>query len=162
STRGRVSTASTKRSGGAFYGTSWGRARPAPASGAGRSPRRGRWKRCARSAARWRDSWSRRRRSRRMRGTSPRERARRSGAKSAHDLIVRLGRVREEPITALAEAALPFAARCRERLLEAGLVPFDGLLRLTRDLLARHVPVRRALAARYRTMLVDEFQDTDP
>ena len=83
-------------------------------------------------------------------------------AKSAHDLIVRLGRVREEPIAALAEAALPFAARCRERLLEAGLVPFDGLLRLTRDLLARHVPVRRALAARYRTMLVDEFQDTDP
>src|SRR5439155_22931419 len=37
-----------------------------------------------------------------------------------------------------------------------------ALLRLTRDLLASHPPVRRELGARHRAILVDEFQDTDP
>jgi ATP-dependent helicase/nuclease subunit A len=86
----------------------------------------------------------------------------RRAAKRAHDLLRALGRLDEETIGALAEAAIPLAGRCRERLLEAGFVSFDGLLRLTRDLLAAHPPLRRALAARFRTLLVDEFQDTDP
>jgi exodeoxyribonuclease-5 len=38
---------------------------------------------------------------------------------------------------------------------------FDDLLYRT-DLLARHEPVRQALAERFRYVLVDEFQDTDP
>ena len=44
----------------------------------------------------------------------------------------------------------------------AALLDFDDLLYTARDLLASHEPVRQALAKRYRHVLVDEFQDTDP
>ena len=44
----------------------------------------------------------------------------------------------------------------------AALLDFDDLLYTARDLLASHEPVRQALANRYRHVLVDEFQDTDP
>ena len=43
----------------------------------------------------------------------------------------------------------------------AALLDFDDLLYTARDLLARE-PVRQALANRFRHVLVDEFQDTDP
>lgn len=42
------------------------------------------------------------------------------------------------------------------------LLDFDDLLVAARDLLRDHEEVRLALAARYRHVLVDEFQDTDP
>ena len=44
----------------------------------------------------------------------------------------------------------------------AALLDFDDLLYYARDLLRLHEPVRDALAKRYRHVLVDEFQDTDP
>lgn len=44
----------------------------------------------------------------------------------------------------------------------AALLDFDDLLYTARDLLAGHEPVRRALGERFRHVLVDEFQDTDP
>ena len=44
----------------------------------------------------------------------------------------------------------------------AALLDFDDLLYNARDLLVRHEPVRQALAKRFRHVLVDEFQDTDP
>jgi exodeoxyribonuclease-5 len=44
----------------------------------------------------------------------------------------------------------------------AALLDFDDLLYTARDLLVRHEDIRRALARRYRHVLVDEFQDTDP
>lgn len=44
----------------------------------------------------------------------------------------------------------------------AALLDFDDLLHGTRDLLTRSEDVRAALGARYRNVLVDEFQDTDP
>ena len=44
----------------------------------------------------------------------------------------------------------------------AALLDFDDLLHDTRNLLTRSDEVRAALAARYRHVLVDEFQDTDP
>ena len=44
----------------------------------------------------------------------------------------------------------------------AALLDFDDLLYTARDLLVRHEDVRRALSKRYRHVLVDEFQDTDP
>ncbi len=44
----------------------------------------------------------------------------------------------------------------------AGLLSYDDLLLETRDLLARSAEARRGLRARYRTILIDEFQDTDP
>ncbi len=42
-----------------------------------------------------------------------------------------------------------------------GLLDFDDQLRIARDLL-RNPAVRRAFQARYKSLLVDEFQDTDP
>jgi len=44
----------------------------------------------------------------------------------------------------------------------AALLDFDDLLHDTRDLLVHSEDVRAALGARYRNVLVDEFQDTDP
>lgn len=46
--------------------------------------------------------------------------------------------------------------------IRAALLDFDDLLAHTRQLLRSHESVRQALAARYRHLLVDEFQDTDP
>jgi ATP-dependent helicase/nuclease subunit A len=83
-------------------------------------------------------------------------------ARRAQRLILLLSRVDETTVAAIVAAAAPLAARARERLLASGLASFDALLSLTRDLLARDVGVRRDLASRFRTLLVDEFQDTDP
>ena len=44
----------------------------------------------------------------------------------------------------------------------AALLDFDDLLYTARDLLIGHEEVRQALARRFRHILVDEFQDTDP
>ena len=45
---------------------------------------------------------------------------------------------------------------------KAGLLDFDDLLLKTRNLLRDHGDVRRELAARFRHLVVDEYQDTDP
>jgi ATP-dependent exoDNAse (exonuclease V) beta subunit len=43
-----------------------------------------------------------------------------------------------------------------------GRIEFHDLLVLARDMLARNPNVRAALADRFRVLLIDEFQDTDP
>jgi ATP-dependent helicase/nuclease subunit A len=55
-----------------------------------------------------------------------------------------------------------FVTAYRGRLGRLGLLDFHDLLAVTRDLLRDRPDVRRDLQARYRTLLVDEFQDTDP
>ena len=95
-----------------------------------------------------------------LQGCSPEEV--KETAREARRLVLALSRVSEETIAAIVEAAAPLARRARERLLASGYVSFDGLLRLARDLLARHPDIRRELGARHRAILVDEFQDTDP
>ncbi len=50
----------------------------------------------------------------------------------------------------------------REHKRAAALLDFDDLIFSARDLLRDHDDVRRALSARFRHVLVDEFQDTDP
>ena len=50
----------------------------------------------------------------------------------------------------------------REYKRAAALLDFDDLLYTARDLLVGHEDVRQALSKRYRHVLVDEFQDTDP
>ena len=55
-------------------------------------------------------------------------------------------------------AALEFA----EERLRIGLLSFHDLLMLTAQLLREHPEVRRHLGERYRYVLIDEFQDTDP
>ncbi len=52
--------------------------------------------------------------------------------------------------------------RFREHKRAAALLDFDDLIFAARDLLRDHDDVRRALAARFACVLVDEFQDTDP
>jgi ATP-dependent helicase/nuclease subunit A len=83
-------------------------------------------------------------------------------ARRARSLLQALLAVDEEGIDALLRAAAPLAAAARAALLRAGWVSFDGLLRLSRDLLAARPVIRRALGRRYRAILLDEFQDTDP
>ena len=50
----------------------------------------------------------------------------------------------------------------REHKRAAALLDFDDLIFSARDLLRDHDDVRCALSARFRQVLVDEFQDTDP
>ena len=50
----------------------------------------------------------------------------------------------------------------RDRKRAAALMDFDDLLEVAVRLLREHPSVRRALGERYRHVLVDEFQDTDP
>lgn len=62
----------------------------------------------------------------------------------------------------LFDALIPFVRRLRSRCIRAGLVDFDGLLVRTRDLLRDDPRVRAIVKRRFRSILVDEFQDTDP
>lgn len=48
-------------------------------------------------------------------------------------------------------------ARCRE-----GRLTFDDLIRVARDLVVGDAGIRARLRKRYRCLLIDEFQDTDP
>ncbi len=57
-----------------------------------------------------------------------------------------------------AEVAAAYQARKRGH----GVVDFQDLLLLTRDLLRDHAEVRARLQERYRFLLLDELQDTDP
>ena len=56
----------------------------------------------------------------------------------------------------------PYADAFRERFLGDGHISFDGLLVRARNLVRDHQHVRAELKRRYRTILIDEFQDTDP
>ena len=56
----------------------------------------------------------------------------------------------------------PVLHRFRDHKRSAALLDFDDLIFAARDLLRDHDDVRRALAARFAHVLVDEFQDTDP
>ena len=56
----------------------------------------------------------------------------------------------------------PVVGRFREHKRAAALLDFDDLIFAACDLLRDHDDVRRALAARFSHVLVDEFQDTDP
>lgn len=61
-------------------------------------------------------------------------------------------------IAALAQGVVQAA----ENRIEAGQVTYDDLLVLTRRMLREQPAVRRRLHERYRHILIDEFQDTDP
>ena len=57
---------------------------------------------------------------------------------------------------------VPFAADFRERFVREGHLSFDALLVRARDLVRDQARVRADLKRRYRAILLDEFQDTDP
>ncbi len=56
----------------------------------------------------------------------------------------------------------PVIRRFQEYKRKAALLDFDDLIFAARDMLRDHEDVRQALAKRFRHVLVDEFQDTDP
>jgi exodeoxyribonuclease-5 len=62
----------------------------------------------------------------------------------------------------LAAEAETVVARYDEAKRRAAAIDFDDLVEKTRVLLGSRPEVRAALSARYPTVLVDEFQDTDP
>ncbi len=85
--------------------------------------------------------------------------------KRARDLITDargLARVDPAEIHRLCALLAPFARQCREDFARNGLVTFDGLLVRARNLLRDHPRIREELKTRFRAILVDEFQDTDP
>ena len=55
-----------------------------------------------------------------------------------------------------------YAEDFRERFIREGHLSFDGLLVRARNLVRDQDHVRAELKRRYRTILIDEFQDTDP
>lgn len=73
-----------------------------------------------------------------------------------------LARVDGESTGTLWRLLVPYAADFRERFIREGHLSFDGLLVRARDLVRDQVRVRADLQRRYRTILIDEFQDTDP
>lgn len=77
-------------------------------------------------------------------------------------MVKRLLSVDKQFFNVLLELLPPFAAKCRERFTASGNISFDGLLTLCRDLLKTRPKVRRELKRRFKAILVDEFQDTDP
>jgi ATP-dependent helicase/nuclease subunit A len=70
--------------------------------------------------------------------------------------------VDRELIGILWRVLVTFAMDFRERFVREGHVSFDGLLVRARDLVRDNARVRADLKRRYRAILLDEFQDTDP
>lgn len=70
--------------------------------------------------------------------------------------------LKASPLEAALERLIPFTAAFRRSFVATGYVSFDGLLARCRDMLRDYPHVRRQLKGRFRSILVDEFQDTDP
>ena len=71
-------------------------------------------------------------------------------------------RIDGELIALLWRLLVPYASAFRERFLRDGHISFDGLLVRARNLVRDQHRVRADLKKSYRTILIDEFQDTDP
>jgi ATP-dependent helicase/nuclease subunit A len=73
-----------------------------------------------------------------------------------------LAQVDEALTNLLWRLLVPFAARFRRFFVREGFVSFDGLLTGARNLVRDNPRVREELKRKYSSILVDEFQDTDP
>src|SRR3990170_502879 len=84
--------------------------------------------------------------------------------KKCHTLLKKLKTVDDAFVTTTIGLILPFAKAFRQTYLSQGYVSFDGLLTLTRDLLQNKAfrYIREKLKNEFMSILVDEFQDTDP
>jgi ATP-dependent helicase/nuclease subunit A len=69
---------------------------------------------------------------------------------------------RREALAVLLGRLITFARDSADLRRREGRLEFHDLLVLARDLLRDHPDARRAVAARYQCLLLDEFQDTDP
>lgn len=84
--------------------------------------------------------------------------------KECHTLLKKLKTVDDAFVSGVISLISPFAKAFRQTYLSQGYVSFDGLLTITRDLLQNkeYRYIREKLKNEFRTILVDEFQDTDP
>ncbi len=84
--------------------------------------------------------------------------------KNGHTLLKKLKTVDDAFVATVIGLISPFAKAFRQTYLSQGYVSFDGLLTLVRDLLQNkeYRYIREKLKKDFRTILVDEFQDTDP
>lgn len=57
---------------------------------------------------------------------------------------------------------LPFAVSCRKSFVLSGKISFDGLLAFCCNILKNRRNIRSNLKMNFKSILVDEFQDTDP
>ena len=80
--------------------------------------------------------------------------------RDARDTLLR--QIRDETLAELTLALRQFILEDAAKRRRDGVLSYDDLLLEARDLLVRHEAARRALRARFHTILVDEFQDTDP
>ncbi len=77
--------------------------------------------------------------------------------------VAKISGPRGEAVTRRAARLLrPFAQNFSRDFARRGWVSFDGLLRRARDLVRDQPQVREEVKRRFSTLLVDEFQDTDP
>jgi ATP-dependent helicase/nuclease subunit A len=101
-----------------------------------------------------------------LRGEAEPQKSIKGGAveKAALRLAQDVARIDEELVARALELARDFAVEFRRDFLAAGWISFDGILLLVLELLRSEAfpGVREILRARYRAVLVDEFQDTDP
>lgn len=67
-----------------------------------------------------------------------------------------------QALAVLVEDVRPVLERYRAYKRSSAQLDFDDLIFAARDLLRDHDDIRRALGQRFRHVLVDEFQDTDP
>ena len=79
--------------------------------------------------------------------------------RDARDALLR--QIRDETLAELTLALRQFSLEDAAKRRRDGVLSYDDLLLEARDLLVRHEAARRALSARFHTILVDEFQDTD-
>ena len=77
-------------------------------------------------------------------------------------MLQNLRRVHEPALQDLMKVLRPFAHQFRKRIETDGLLSFDDLLLKTRNLLSEYPGIREMESGRFRQILVDEFQDTDP
>jgi ATP-dependent exoDNAse (exonuclease V) beta subunit len=70
--------------------------------------------------------------------------------------------IKERASAAVIEWLQGFAIEYERRRRAAGIATFEDLLIWSRDLLRDNIDVRRYFQRRYRHILIDEFQDTDP
>lgn len=73
-----------------------------------------------------------------------------------------LGGLRDAALRPLLDAVAAWVLQYAGERRKAGTLEFNDLLVLARDLLRSRPDVRRRLGAQWRTILIDEFQDTDP
>lgn len=77
-------------------------------------------------------------------------------------LVTVLERAREEALLAVLPYVAEFVLAEREARCREGALTFDDLISLASELVGSDLDARRRLRERYRTLLIDEFQDTDP